>query len=124
MFGVVVLLGLAAAGAGAAWFYLQPKEDPPAPALTGKEKDPTQQRDWQLIASTLGTAGVSAEKACGTPPYLAIEATVDGSGKVTKVDLLNYDYEPARACIEKTLQAIHMPRAGTSTVRVAVTLQK
>jgi serine/threonine protein kinase len=78
--------------------------------------------DWQVIAATLGTRGVAAERACGAPPYLAVEITVDGAGALTRAELLNYDHEPTRACIEERLRTEPFPRAADGRVRVAVTL--
>jgi serine/threonine-protein kinase len=87
----------------------------PAPMLTSGA-------DWQGLAAALGQRGVAAERACGAPPYLAVEITVDGAGALSRAELLNYDHEPTRACIEERLRAEPFPRAADGRVRVAVTL--
>lgn len=92
--------------------------------LTGKETDPEAHRDWELVASAMGPIGVRAERACKAPPYLAIEATVLADGKVSKIELLNYDHEPTRACMEKEFAVQTLPRSRAVPVRVAVTLQE
>lgn len=122
--GFVTLVGAAAIaviiGVGA-WFYLHPE----VPLLTGGEADANAQRDWQLVASKLGDAGVVAERACHSPAYLAMEVTVAGDGKVQAARLLNYPHEPTRQCIERELKTVPFPRAqGAATVRVAVTMVK
>jgi serine/threonine-protein kinase len=115
-------IGLLGAGAlalaGAAWWTLQ---DTPV-ALTGTETDPVAKADWQGIAYALGEAGPKAEKACDSPPYLAIEVVVQPDGTISRADLLNYAYEPTRRCIEEHLQAEKLPRKGTNLVRVAVSM--
>lgn len=121
---VMGLFGLggvvAVAGAAAAFFLLgaEPVE------LTAAEKDPTRARDYQLVAGTLGDRGVAAEKACGSPPYLAVEVTVEGSGDVRSAKLLNYPHAPTEACITRELQKTRFPRQGSGPVRVAVTLPR
>ncbi len=92
--------------------------------LTGQESDPAVKHDWELVASSLGAGGVVAEKTCNTPPYLAVEATVQPDGQVSHVELLNYDFEPARACMEQELGRKPLQRSGAGAVRVAVTLPK
>lgn len=122
--GLVAALGVAgfvvvAAAGGLWWAYGR------APALlSATDADPKAQEDWRLTAAALGTAGVAAERACKTPPYLQIEATLAADGAVQHVDLLNYDYEPARACIEQELRRASFPRARAVPARVAVTLQE
>jgi serine/threonine protein kinase len=97
--------------------------------LTGTETNPVAEADWRLVAGTLGERGVAAEVACKDPPalakpYLAVEVVVEGSGAVRGVRLLNYDFEPARLCVEKELKKAPFPRKGTGPVQVAVTLQR
>ncbi len=93
-------------------------------ALTGQESDPTIRKDWEMVAGALGTAGVRAERTCKSPPYLAIEATVQPTGQITAVELLNYDHEATRACMERELSRERMPRNTGLLVRVAITLQE
>jgi hypothetical protein len=92
--------------------------------LTSTDSDPEAHRDWELVASAMGTVGVKAERTCKAPPYLAIEATVLADGKVSRIDLLNYDHEPTRACIEQEFMRETLPRNRAVPVRVAVTLQE
>jgi hypothetical protein len=92
--------------------------------LTGAEADADAKKDWSLVAGTLGERGVAAEKACASPPYLAVEVVIAPDGAVRSAKLLNYPHEPTRACIERELQKAPFPRAGKDTVQVAVTLQK
>jgi serine/threonine-protein kinase len=107
-----------AALAGAAWYLSQPVD------LTGTEQDPTTVADWQGIAYTLGERGAAAERTCGTEPYLSIEVTVDGAGRVEKARLLNYPHEPTRVCIEKELKKATFPRKRSDRVRVAIQMVK
>ena len=115
--GLVLFAGLAGL---ALWFAFGNAPE----RLTGKETDAATHRDWELVASAMGPIGVQAERACKAPPYLAIEATVLADGKVSRVDLLNYDHEPTRACIEQQFAAQTLPRNRAVPVRVAVTLQE
>ncbi len=121
--GFVTLAGAAAVVAilaVGAWFYTHPD----VPLLTGVDAGADAHRDWQLVASKLGDAGVAAQRACHSPAYLAIEIVVGGDGKVTAARLLNYPHEPTRACIERELKTVFFPRAQTATVRVAITMVK
>lgn len=116
---IVLLAGTAVAAlAGAVWYLTQPVE------LTGHETDPTALADWQGIAYTLGERGSAAERACGSEPYLSIEVTVNGAGRVEHARLLNYPHEPTRACIERELQKAAFPRKGRESVRVAIQMVK
>lgn len=92
--------------------------------LTGSETDPAVHKDWEMVASALGKHGAAAERACKSPPYLALEATVQPDGRVTHVELLNYAFEPTRQCIEQELAKAALPRNTGAPVRVAVTLQE
>ena len=112
LFGVLAGVGL--------WFAFGRAPD----RMTGQEPDPETHRDWELVASAMGPIGVKAERTCKAPPYLAIEATVLADGKVSRIDLLNYDHEPTRACIEQEFARETLPRNRAVPVRVAVTLQE
>jgi len=92
--------------------------------LTGAETDPAVHKDWEMVASALGQHGAAAERACKSPPYLAIEATVQPDGRVSHVELLNYAFEPIRQCMEQELGKAALPRNTGAPVRVAVTLQE
>ena len=122
--GVVGVLGggglLAVVGGGIAWVLLGAGP----PSLTGQESDPVVHRDWEMVAAALGVSGVKAERVCKTPPYLAVEATVQPDGAVSHVALLNYDFEPARICMEREIARTRLPRNVGNLVRVAVTLQE
>ncbi len=122
--GVVAVLALAGLvlivgglGVGMSW-------DRGPVRLTGTEADPAVHKDWEMVASALGRQGVVAERACKSPPYLALEATVQGDGRVSRVELLNYAFEPTRLCIEQELAKAALPRNTGAPVRVAVTLQE
>ena len=116
---VLVFSGVALALAAGAWWALtQPVQ------LTGGDADPARVADWQGIAFELGERGAAAERACATDPYLSIEVIVDGAGHVESARLLNYPYEPARACIERELRRATFPRKGSARVRVAVQMVK
>lgn len=119
--GLLAIMGLFALVVGVAlWLAFGRAPD----RLTGKETDPEAHRDWELVASAMGPIGVRAERACKAPQYLAIEATVLADGKVSRIELLNYDHEPTRACMEKEFAVQTLPRSRAVPVRVAVTLQE
>jgi hypothetical protein len=90
--------------------------------LTGKETDAALVAEWTGIAAKLGEEGPRAEAACATPPFLQIDITVDGHGKVHRAELPNWKSEAARVCVEKYLQTLTFPRSRSNTVRVAVSL--
>ncbi len=115
--GVGLLLVVVGIVVGLLW-------DSGPPRLTGTETDPVVHRDWELIAGALGQLGVRAERACQAPKYLQVEATVQPDGTVTHVDLLNYAFEPTRACMEKELGRAPLPRNAGAPVRVAISLQE
>lgn len=96
---------------------------PGAPTvLNGTETDPAALRDWQLVAGQLGVRGPAAARECGAPPFLQIEVVVEDDGAVRSAALLNYEWEPFRACIEKDLRKGRFERAGDGPVQVAVSL--
>lgn len=109
---------LATIGAGAWWWT-----HPAATSISPKDPDPRVQADWKGIAAKLGTAGEAAERACGAPPYLAIEVTVEEDGRVSGARLLNYPSASVEECIARELRTVTMPRKGTGRVKVAVTLR-
>jgi hypothetical protein len=113
--GLVLIVG--GLGIGMSW-------DNGPVRLTGAESDPAVHKDWEMVASALGTHGAAAERACKSPPYLALEATVQPDGRVSHVELLNYAFEPTRQCIQDELAKAALPRNTGAPVRVAVTLQE
>ncbi len=123
--GLTLLLGVVlviAAGAVGVWLWLS--ASPEAVTLTATETDPTRRDDWTRIAAALGTRGVEAERACRTPGYLQLAATVAADGSLQRLEVLNYEHEPTRLCLEKHLAGTSFPRAGTGLVRVSVALQE
>jgi len=121
-FGCLALTAMGAVVAalvGGVWWWATLDTSTP---LTGHETDPVAKADWQGIAYALGEAGPAAEKACKSPPYLAIEVIVAADGTVERANLLNYAYEPTRACIEQELRRKKLPRKGTNEVKVAVSM--
>ena len=90
--------------------------------LTGQEKEPALRKEWQALASQLGKVGVAAERTCKTPKYLALEVVIDPAGVVTDLQVLNYDWEPTRACLATEVARTRFPRTTPGSVKVAVTL--
>lgn len=124
LLGLALVGGMILLGGGGYIYWTQ--RSPAAVVLTGKESDPAVARDWHLVANALGAKGIQAEHACAGAKMrgIALEATVDGGGKLIGLTLLNYDHEPTRACMENVMKATPFPRNGKGTVRVAVTLQE
>ena len=56
-------------------------------------------------------------------PQRATGARDCAAGQLLGLKLLNYNYEPTRACMENVLRSGRFPRNGTNTVRVSVTLR-
>lgn len=105
------------------WFVKGGKGDE-VQVLRGTEADAEAKAEWTALAMKLGEEGVKAEAICAAPPYLQVEITVDGHGRVQRADLLNWKVEPARVCVEKYLQGVVFPRTRKNTVKLAVSLTK
>jgi serine/threonine-protein kinase len=119
--GVAVIGGGAVALVAAAllaWLLLPARPS----VLTANEQNPRAKRDWEVVAGALGARGVAAERTCGAPAYLAVQIVVEPDGSLRSAELMNYEHEPTRACIEKELGKTPFPREGDQPVQVAVTL--
>lgn len=108
------------AAAAMAWLLIWP----PATVLTGKEPDATVHQDWELVAGTLGVAGVAAERACGVPGYFKMRVVVEADGSVRELALIDYEHEPTRVCLETEVRKTTFPRVGTDPVQVQVWLRE
>lgn len=130
--GILALIGLAAAlvvGAIGVGLYIN-QQGPVGRVITANDKDPVLAAEWKIIAADLGVRGVKAEATCsaklGTKlQYLAVDAGIDGTGRLVDFKISNYDYEPARKCMADELVRQLFPRGkNKETVQVAVTLPK